>query len=390
MPPLSELIQQGSGNLWLFIPSAILLGALHGLEPGHSKTLMASFIIAIRGSIAQAVLLGLCAALSHSLVVWLLAATALHYGNQLLVEQAEPWLLLLSGLIVLAIASWMAWRTRQDNLAATAWQHAPHGGKMINTGHGLVELVLDGKDNTACFRLYCYNAHLRPQSPAADMQYQLQVRRDDGREEDYPLQAQGGYLQAQHTIDLPHQFSVTLNMVHGDHAHQFALRFGPPAAQRYVQTSQNSKTAGKGSMLARPPRASAQAEPAQPYQDAHEKAHADEIARRFAGKTVSNGQIALFGLTGGLMPCPASVTILLICLQLKRVALGLTLVASFSTGLAISLVSVGVVAAWGARKLGEKFNRLDGTIRRLPYLSSLLMVVIACVMMLQGGLQLAG
>jgi nickel/cobalt exporter len=179
------------------------------------------------------------------------------------------------------------------------------------------------------------------------VQYRLQVRRDDGQQEDYLLISQGAYLQAEHPIALPHQFSVTLHMLHGNHGHQFALRFGPPAARRYQQSSQNTVAAGKGSMLARPPRTSVQAEPAQPYQDAHEKAHADEIARRFAGKTVSNGQIALFGLTGGLMPCPASVTILLLCLQLKRVALGLTMVASFSIGLAISLVSVGVVAAWG-------------------------------------------
>ncbi len=26
---------QGTSNAWLFIPSAILLDALHGLEPGH-------------------------------------------------------------------------------------------------------------------------------------------------------------------------------------------------------------------------------------------------------------------------------------------------------------------------------------------------------------------
>ncbi len=38
MLPIAELLQQGSSNAWLFIPSAILLGALHGLEPGHSKT----------------------------------------------------------------------------------------------------------------------------------------------------------------------------------------------------------------------------------------------------------------------------------------------------------------------------------------------------------------
>ena len=89
MLPIAELLQQGSSNAWLFIPSAILLGALHGLEPGHSKTMMASFIIAIRGSVAQAILLGLCAALSHSLIVWLLAALALQFGNQLIAEQAE-------------------------------------------------------------------------------------------------------------------------------------------------------------------------------------------------------------------------------------------------------------------------------------------------------------
>ena len=62
MNDFASLLQQG--NAWLFIPSAILLGALHGLEPGHSKTMMAAFIVAIRGTLKQAVLLGLAATLS--------------------------------------------------------------------------------------------------------------------------------------------------------------------------------------------------------------------------------------------------------------------------------------------------------------------------------------
>jgi len=57
------------GHGWLFLPAAVLLGALHGLEPGHSKTMMASFIISIRGTVAQAALLGLSAAFSHTLVI---------------------------------------------------------------------------------------------------------------------------------------------------------------------------------------------------------------------------------------------------------------------------------------------------------------------------------
>ncbi|MDW3877252.1 hypothetical protein IDF44_19340 [Klebsiella pneumoniae] len=49
MNDFTSLLQQG--NAWLFIPSAILLGALHGLEPGHSKTMMAAFIVAVRGNV---------------------------------------------------------------------------------------------------------------------------------------------------------------------------------------------------------------------------------------------------------------------------------------------------------------------------------------------------
>jgi ABC-type nickel/cobalt efflux system permease component RcnA len=69
MPDFADLLQQGSAHAWLFVPSAILLGALHGLEPGHSKTMMAAFIVAVRGTVTQAVLLGLAATISHTIVV---------------------------------------------------------------------------------------------------------------------------------------------------------------------------------------------------------------------------------------------------------------------------------------------------------------------------------
>ena len=70
MLSFSDLLAQGASHAWLFIPSAILLGALHGLEPGHSKTMMAAFIVAIRGTVDQAVLLGVTATISHTLIVW--------------------------------------------------------------------------------------------------------------------------------------------------------------------------------------------------------------------------------------------------------------------------------------------------------------------------------
>ena len=87
----AQLLQQSEAHAWLFVPTAILLGALHGMEPGHSKTMMAAFIIAVRGTVMQAVLLGLSAAISHSLIIWILAAAALRYGSQWSVETTEPY-----------------------------------------------------------------------------------------------------------------------------------------------------------------------------------------------------------------------------------------------------------------------------------------------------------
>ena len=81
MLSFTDLLQQGTAHAWLFIPSAIMLGALHGLEPGHSKTMMAAFIIAVRGTVGQAVLLGLAATLSHTAIVWVIAMGGLYFGG---------------------------------------------------------------------------------------------------------------------------------------------------------------------------------------------------------------------------------------------------------------------------------------------------------------------
>lgn len=118
MTEFTTLLQQG--NAWFFIPSAILLGALHGLEPGHSKTMMAAFIIAIKGTIKQAVMLGLAATISHTAVVWLIAFGGMVISKRFTAQSAEPWLQLISAVIIIGTAFWMFWRTCAAN--ATGWR----------------------------------------------------------------------------------------------------------------------------------------------------------------------------------------------------------------------------------------------------------------------------
>jgi nickel/cobalt exporter len=132
------------------------------------------------------------------------------------------------------------------------------------------------------------------------------------------------------------------------------------------------------------------AEGSKEYQDAHERAHATDIQRRFAGKEVTNGQILLFGLTGGLIPCPAAITVLLICIQLKAFTLGATMVLCFSVGLAITLVTVGVGAAISVQQAAKRWSGFNTLARKAPYFSSVLIAMVGVYMGIHGYMGIVG
>ena len=64
--------------------------------------------------------------------------------------------------------------------------------------------------------------------------------------------------------------------------------------------------------------------------------HARDIQLQFANRPATTWLIVLFGLTGGLIPCPAAITVLLICLRLKEISLALVMVLCFSIGRAMA------------------------------------------------------
>ena len=66
----------------------------------------------------------------------------------------------------------------------------------------------------------------------------------------------------------------------------------------------------------------------------------------------------------------AAIAVLLICLQLKAFTLGIGMVAAFSMGPAITLVGVGLVAAWGYWAASARRNGFAHLSERLPYVSA--------------------
>ena len=105
---------------------------------------------------------------------------------------------------------------------------------------------------------------------------------------------------------------------------------------------------------------------------------------RFADRAVTNGQIILFGLSGGLLPCPAAFSILLLCLQLKEFTVGFALVLCFSIGLAITLVTVGATAAWSIQHASRRMKGFPTGPGALPYLSSTVLTLLGVYLIFAG------
>jgi nickel/cobalt exporter len=375
MPSFADLLRQGTAHAWLFIPSAILLGILHGLEPGHSKTMMAAFIVAIRGTITQAVLLGLAATVSHTIVVWGIALGGLYLWQGVDAESFEPYFQLASAALIIAIALWMLRRTWKDRLDAKAasgsHDHIHHHGHIhdedigrIDTVHGKVAVEIFEDGVPPRWRLNIGN---RASFTAADVI--LVTERPDGTRQAFTFVERGSYLESKEEIPEPHAFMARVSLNHGGHTHDYDLSFIEDHAHGHDHIHEELR----GLDLA-----------GEDYQDAHELAHANDIRTRFADRQVTTGQIVIFGLTGGLIPCPASITVLLLCLQLKQFALGAVLVFCFSIGLAITLVTVGVAAALSLRHASQRFPWFGTLARRAPYVSSLLIIIVAVYVGYQG------
>ena len=247
----------------IYFPAAVLLEALHALEPGHAKALTASYLIGIKGTKWDSVVLGLSVALTHSLVVILISVMGLWLGNEAFTGRATIWLERGSGLIAVAIGSWMLWR-----------------------------------------RLF--------------------VKKQTSHHHDHPHH------------DHPHH-----DHDGGDHDHDHE--------EDHAHLDDISHAA------------------------AHAATLPDYVKK---GERPSLGQIIFFGAAGGMIPCPASITVMLLALSTGKTGLGVFTVMGFSLGLAVTLVGVGMIIVSGLSQLSEK-GKLSFVTRNAP-------VVSACLVILSG------
>jgi len=273
--------QSGIGFLIVAAAIAAGLGALHGLEPGHGKTIVAAYLVGSHGTAYHAVVLGLIVTAAHTAGVYALGAVTLYASRYIVPEQLYPWLGAISGLLIAGLGSYLFLQR--------------YAGREIGHSHG-------------------------------------------------PGGAHQHYFE--HVHDHDHD--------HGDHHLLTHAHVHVPGGHGHSH-------------------------------DAH--AHQEHPV---VPDTVSFRQLLALGITGGIVPCPAALVVLLSAVALNRTAFGLYLIVAFSLGLAAVLIAVGLMMIY-ARRFMSRF-RSEGplTTRWLPLASAAVItflgVAIAIRSLVAGGI----
>ncbi len=101
---------------------------------------------------------------------------------------------------------------------------------------------------------------------------------------------------------------------------------------------------------------------------------------------ISMASLIALGASGGLVPCPSALVLLLSSVALGRIALGMTLLVAFSAGLAVVLSSIGLVVLYAKHLLPDRQkNATNLAFRYLPVASA---AIITCAGIIMTGVAL--
>jgi len=102
----------------------------------------------------------------------------------------------------------------------------------------------------------------------------------------------------------------------------------------------------------------------------HEHGHSHEVP-----ETLTWRSLVAMGVSGGLVPCPDAIAILLVAVALNRILLGLALIVSFSLGLALVLIIIGLLMV-NSRRLFDRFDVFSRFAPIMPIVSALVVVAL--------------
>ncbi len=111
----------------------------------------------------------------------------------------------------------------------------------------------------------------------------------------------------------------------------------------------------------------------------HRRAHAHGHDHHHHDEQLGRGSLLAVGISGGLLPCPSALVVLLAAISLHRVAFGMILIVAFSAGLALSITGIGLIAVL-AKQVFRRASFEGRLIRLLPAASALVILAAGLAM----------
>ena len=287
--------------LVLALALAFGLGALHALEPGHGKTIVAAYLVGTRGTWKHAIYLGAIVTFTHVFSVFVLGLLTLFAARYWPPERIFPILSVASGLSIAGLGLWLLWQ-RWHGLG----HHRHHHGHGRSPGHD--------------------HSHDHPH--------------DDDHSRDHD-----------HSHDRQHNHSPK-----HDHHHHHS---GHSGHEHLHQQSHEHEHADH-------------------HHDHEHSHHHNHAHHHHPPDNVTMGNLLALGISGGIVPCPAAMVLLLSCIGMGRIALGLGLLGAFSLGLAIVLTAIGLLVLFAKEKLPAG-DHTHGWTEYLPVFSALAITLVGAV-----------
>ncbi len=317
-----------SFGLLLFL-LAVGLGALHALTPGHGKAVVAAYLVGSRGRVRDAVALGGIVTLTHTLSVVLLGVVLLVVTSFAVPRWLQPALELGSGLLIVGLGIYLL-LDRLRGYRRTAPAPAPAA---VPAGNPAVALAGAGAAFVPLPAAPAYPEHAHHHAEA-------------------PVHAHS-HAEAEPHTHTPEQAHEHPHPHDHNHPHTHDM---PDHPHEHDHASGHDHTHGPGGHSHVPP------------------------------PGASARDLLALGVSGGLVPCPDALAILLLTIPVGQIGFGLLLVSSFSIGLAAVLIAIGIlmVKAHGLleRLLPGGPGRNPRWIRALPVASAGVVIVLGVVLAL--------
>ena len=369
---------------------AFAFGAVHALAPGHGKTMVAAYLVGSRGTPRHAVTLGLIVTLTHTFGVFVLGFAFQLISRYILPEKLVPISSALSGLLIFGVGLWLFMSRYQglQNAGGHSHAHDGHSHDGHTHSHGAHSHSHDEPSHVHSHDEHDHDEEHAPvhgahshahdeehaHSHAHDEEHALAHAHDEEHalDDEEHSHAHGAHSHSHDEGEQIHAHGVHAHS-HDDHDHAHSHDEEEHSHAHGAHDHDHSHDEGD-------------------HTHAHGvhvhshggKAHSHAIP---TGPITTKTLVAL-GVSGGIVPCPEALVVLLAAVKLHRIGYGMILIVAFSIGLAAALIAIGMLVV-SARQHLTRFNALgedSALVRYLPLGSAAVITLIGAALTLQATL----